>query len=128
MKAQDTDYTTPPTAVQNIVASNIGLGESYILYETNDNEFTALIKKPFSDDFREIRIYRESAYNSTWEVERTNTNQGRYTVYNEYYTFSNIGYGQTLDLPIHEQVTSYSSIILCCLIVILFTFRKVFRR
>ena len=127
MKEQDTNYTLPPSAVQNIIAGNIGLGESYILYETAENEFTTLIKKPFSGEYREIRIYKDNQYNSVWNIERKEVENGNYKVNNEYYTYSNIGYGQPLNLPIYEQITSYSTIMLCSIILITFVFRKVFR-
>ena len=107
---QYTSYSTVPTQVQNLVASRCSLLDYYILFQTGDNDYTALIQDPATKKIEEVHIYRKSTsgYNSYWDMEVSEASDFSYTVNNEYYVYSNVGYGQQLNLPVYEAVQSHA--------------------
>lgn len=120
---QYTDYGTIPQAVKDLVANKISLLDSYILMQTGQYEYTALINKPGFNKCQQIRVYRSSNYNnSDYSVSVTNGNWD-YTVTNEYYCYSNVGYGAALDLPVTEGVIAHASVIMCCALMLAIVFK-----
>lgn len=95
--------------IQNIVANSVSLLDKYVLFQTGDNEYTALIKNVASKEIEQIRIYRGSGtgYNNRYFVERKEVNDFSWNVTNEYYTFSNCGFGKSLDVPSYEGALTY---------------------
>lgn len=119
MLTQYTDsYSSISSDIQNIVANDISLGENYILMQTGQYEWTALIRKIGINKCREIVIKRTSTtgYNNQYRVER-NDYSGEFgaNVSNEFYVYSDIGMGKSLDLPVYEGVTSWCLMIITCL-------------
>ena len=51
-------YSAPSTQIQNIVANKVSLLDQYILMQTGQYEYTALIKNMASKETREITITR----------------------------------------------------------------------
>lgn len=121
---QYTDYGSIPTAVQNLIANKVGLLDSYILMQTGQYEYTALIKSV--TDCQEVRVYRSSGtnYSSLYNVE-VSAGTWDYTVSNEYYCYSNVGYGAALDLPVVEGVTSHATAILAAALMLAIVFKGV---
>lgn len=118
MITQYTDsYTAPSADIQNIVANKVSLLDQYILMQTGQYEYTALIKNMASKEVKEITIYRTSAsgYNNTYSVVEDTVADFNYTVSNQYYIYSNLGQGRALDLPVYDGVISYSLVIIACL-------------
>ena len=107
---QYTSYSTVPTQVQYLVASRCKLLDYYILFQTGDYEYTALIQSAASKKIEKVRIFRTSTsgYNSYWDMDVSEATEFSYTVSNEYYVFSNVGYGQMLDLPVYEAVQAHA--------------------
>ena len=50
-------------------------------------------------------------------------NQALKLVDNEYYVFSNIGYGKSLDLPVYDGVISFSLMIISCVLLFAVVFK-----
>lgn len=127
MIKQYTDsYSTISSDIQNIVANDISLGENYILMQTGQYEWTALIRKIGVNKCREIVITRltGSGYNNQYTVSRNDyTGEFGATITNEYYVYSDMGYGRSLDLPVYEGVTSWCMIIICCLLMFAVVFK-----
>lgn len=102
-------YTSASTDIQNIVANSVSLLDKYVLIQTGDNEYTALIKNLASKEVEQIRVYRGTGtgYNNRYYVERTETTDFSWNVNNEYYTYSNCGFGKSLSIPSYEGALTY---------------------
>lgn len=118
-------YSNASSQIQNIVANDISLMDMYILMQTGQYEWTAKIYTIGSGETRQIRIYREntSGYNSPYFVERTENVDFTSTFHNEYYVYSNMGYGNSIALPVYDGVQSWSLMIISCVLMFAIVFK-----
>lgn len=117
MITQYSSYGSISSDIQNIVANNVSLLDSYILMQTGENEYIALIYDNATKKTEQLRFYRTSSnYSNAWRIERTESTFD-YNLTNEYYCYSNVGVGRSLSLPVYQAVTSFS---LCSITVLLF--------
>ena len=117
---QYTEYGSIPQAVRDLVANKISLLDQYILLQTGAYEYTALIRNP-GQEVRKIIISRGSNY-GTYSVS-VSDGIWDYSVSNEYYCYSNVGYGASLDLPVMEGVTAHATVILACALMFAIIFK-----
>ncbi len=118
MIVQYTDsYSSPSADIQNLIANKISLLDSYILMQTGQYEYTALVYNNVSKQGTRYVISRNTAtgYNNQYSVRSFEDDSFEYTCANEYYVYSNDGVGKSLDLPVIEAVTAYALVVLCCL-------------
>lgn len=115
-------YSSIPQAVRDLVANKISLLDSYILFQTGDNQYTALINKP-ALGCRQYTISRVANF-AQYKVEES-VGEWQYTVTNEYYCYSNVGYGAALDLPVVDLSIAHSSVILACALMLAIVFKGV---
>lgn len=109
-------YSAPSTQIQNIVANKVSLLDQYILMQTGQYEYTALIKNMASKNTREITITRSgTGYTNYYTVSEGIADNFEYSVSNQYYIYSNLGQGSALDLPVYDGAISYSLVIIACL-------------
>jgi hypothetical protein len=104
-------YSTPSTQVQNIVANSVSILDQYVLIQTGQYEYTALIKNIANGDIEKITIARENngSYNSIYNVVRDTVDSFDYQITNEYYAISNVGKGQALqDIPSQSGIISFA--------------------
>lgn len=120
---QYTDYGTVPQAVRDLVANKCQLLDQYILMQTGQQEYTALVRNPVTKETIQYRIYRVNNYN-TWTVVQT-FGVWEYTVTNEYYCYSNIGYGAALDLPVVEGIQAHAAAVFVCVLMLAIMFKGV---
>lgn len=120
---QYTEYGSIPQAVRDLVANKVSLLEEYILFQTDQTEYTALIRDTSTDKVEQIRVYRLSNYGQ-YQVEITEGSWD-WSLSNEYYCYSNVGYGASLDLPVMEGVTAHASIIIACALMFAIVFKGV---
>lgn len=122
---QYNDYGSISSDIQNLVANNVSLLDKYILMQTGEYEYKALIKNMASKQVEEIRIYRTSmsGYNNKWFVERKNSSNFDFNVSNEYYVYSNFGYGKSLNLPSYEGARTYGLTALTVLVFFMVVFK-----
>ena len=106
-------YSSTDSTVQSIVSNKISLLDQYVLMQTGEYEYTALVRNPFTKKTTQYKFTRNGNYSSAYSL---NVSQGEwdYNVTNEVYVFSNMGQGRTLDLPVYDGVISHSLIIICC--------------
>lgn len=114
-------YSTIPQAVRDVVANKISLLDFYILMQTGQYEYTALVYKPGLNECRKYVFTRGDNYSSYSVVESEGSFE--YTVTNEYYCYSNVGYGAALDLPVTELATAHASVILACALMLAIVFK-----
>lgn len=127
MITQYTDsYGSITADIQNLIANKVSLLDQYILMQTGQYEYTALIYNPASKTTKQYTITRSSNnYNSYYTVAESDVNSFEYSVSNEYYTYSNVGYGKSLDLPVYDGVISHSLAFMTCVLVFAILFKGV---
>lgn len=114
--------TTIPQAVRDIVANKISLLDSYILFQTGENEFTALVNKPGLNKCKQYVFTRSSNYGSQYNV-RESSGKWEYNIRNEYYIYSNVGFGSALDLPVVDLSIAHSTVIVSCALMLAIIFK-----
>lgn len=120
---QYTDYSSIPQAVRDLIANKISLLDSYILMQTGDQQFTALVNKP-ALGCKQYVISRTGNYGSQYTVTET-VGTWDYAVHNEYYVYSNVGYGSALDLPVVDLSIAHASVIMACALMLAIVFKGV---
>lgn len=120
---QYSEYSTIPQAVRDLVANKCQLLDQYILMQTGQQEYTALVNNPVTKETIQYRIYRTSNYN-TWTVVQT-FGVWEYTVNNEYYCYSNVGYGAALDLPVVDGIQAFSGAVVVSVLMLAIMFKGV---
>lgn len=112
MAVQYTSYGSIPAVVQSVVANKVKLLDQYILFQTGEYEYTALIRNTSTGDVQQLVFTRESGYNSYYSVAISNGTWD-WSISNEYYCYSNCGYGSALELPVVSGTIAHASVILC---------------
>lgn len=104
-----TSYSSPSADIQNIVANSVSLLDKYVLVQTGDNEYTALIKNIASKEIEQITISRQAAtgYNNRYVVDREIVKDFSWNIPHEYYAYSNCGFGKSLDIPAYQGALTY---------------------
>ena len=110
-------FGSPSADIQNIVANSVSVLDQYILFQTGQNEYTALIKNLASKEVEQIVISRSSSSGSSaYSVNRSSVADFEYSVSNEYYTYSNVGIGKSLDIPSYEGIQTYGLTFIVCVL------------
>lgn len=107
-------YSSTDSTVQATVANKISLLDQYILMQTGEYEYTALVRNPFTKKTTQYKFTRSGNYSSGYSLATSSGVEWDFKVINEVYVFSNMGRGRALDLPVYEGVISHSLIIICC--------------
>lgn len=125
MITQYSEYGSISSDIQNLVANNVSVLDQYILMQTGEYEYTALIKNMASKDVEQIVVSRVSTnnYNTRYAVTRQNGSNFDFEVSNEYYVYSNVGYGKSLDIPAYEGVRTYGITALTVLVFFMVVFK-----
>lgn len=123
---QYTDYGSIPQAVRDLIANKISLLDSYILLQTGEYEYTALVNKP-ALGCRQYVVSRVSTSGYGQYVYQVLESEGQweYTVNNEYYCYSNVGYGAALPLPVADLSIAHASVIMACALMLAIVFKGV---
>lgn len=101
-------YNSVGSDIQNLVANSVSILDQYILMQTGEYEYTALIKNMASKDVEKIVISRVYTSNDRYySVNRQNGSDFDFNVSNEYYVYSNVGYGKSLNIPSYEGIRTY---------------------
>lgn len=121
---QSTDYGSISADIQNLVANSVSVLDLYVLMQTGEYEYTALIKNLANKEVEEITITRDSSnYSSKYSVSREIVSDFDYSVSNEYYVYSNCGIGKSLDIPSYEGIRTYSLTAVTVLIFFMVVFK-----
>lgn len=124
MITQYSEYGSISADIQNLVSNNVSLLDHYILMQTGQYEYKALIKNLASKEVEQITVSRNSEnYNTRYSVERTQVQNFDYDVSNEYYVYSNVGVGKSLDIPAYEGIRTYGVTALTVLIFFMLIFK-----
>lgn len=125
MITQHSEYGSITADIQNLVANSISVLDSYILMQTGQYEWRALIKNQATNEVEEIIVTRSSggSFGNNYTVRRVDGSEFKYQVNNEYYVYSNVGYGKSLDIPSYEGVRTYGITALTCLVFLMVVFK-----
>lgn len=120
-------YSSPSADIQNIVANSVSLLDQYVLMQTGEYEYTALVKNLASKEVEEITVSRSSTsgYNTRYLVSREEVEDFSWQVSNEYYTYSNCGFGKSLDIPSYQGALTYGVTALTVLVFFAVIFKGV---
>ena len=118
-------YSSTDSTVQATVANKISLLDQYILMQTGEYEYTALVRNPFTKKTTQYKFSRNNNYGSAYHLNVTEGVPWDFTVTNEVYVFSNMGQGRSLVLPVYDGVVSYSLIIICCTLLFAIVYKGV---
>lgn len=117
-------YNNPSSDIQNLIANSVSILDKYILMQTGEYQYTALIKNMASKDVEKIVVSRnDSSYNARYSVMRQNGSDFNFNVSNEYYVYSNVGYGKSLNIPAYEGIRTYSITALTVLVFFMVVFK-----
>lgn len=114
-------YGSISSDVQSLIANKVSMLDRYILMQTGDGVYTALVYNPATRDCRQFQVTR-GQYNSGYQVVET-VGSFDYSVSNEYYVYSNVGYGRALDLPVYDGVISWSLVFIAVLLAFAVVFK-----
>ena len=108
-------YSNPSVDIQNLIANKCSILDRYVLMQTGEYEYTALVYNPCTKKCTQYTISRisQSGYNNRYKITSKDSTFD-YNVTNEYYVYSNDGIGKALNLPVTESVTSFSLLIIAC--------------
>lgn len=118
------EYNSIPQAVRDIVASKIALMDQYVLMQTGQQEYTALVYNPLNNQCVQYRFYRNDGFGA-WFVEATEGADWYFQIGNEYYTYTNMGYGAQLPLPVTDNMVAWSTTILSVTLMFAILFKGV---
>ena len=121
-------YSTVDSNVQAVVSNKIALLDNYVLFQTGEYEYTALIQNSITKDTTQYKISRGSSYSGSYSITTTDNVDFDYSISNEMYVYSNVGQGRALELPVYKGVISYSLIIMCCAMLFAIVFKGVLFR
>lgn len=115
MITQYTDgYSSIPAQVISIVNNKCSLLDKFIIMQTGDRQYSALVYNVCSKKGKQYvfkRPYNESYYTVT----ESDISSFDYRVTNEYYVYSNDGIGQSVDLMVYDGATSHAVVIISVL-------------
>lgn len=101
--------STIPSDFVTYVSSRVNLVEKYVIMQTGENEWSALVFNPVTKKGEKYVCSRNSSgYSQYYSVSKTQENTFSYSVSNDYYTYSNDGVGKVLDLPVYDGVSAFA--------------------
>ena len=115
-------YGSIPSQVVSIVNNKCSLLDKFIIMQTGDRQYSALIYNVCSKKGKQYvfkRPYNESYYTVT----ESDISSFDYTVTNEYYVYSNDGIGQIVDLMVYHGATAYSLVIISVMLMFAVIFK-----
>lgn len=119
-------YSSVDSATQAVVANKISLLDKYVLMQTGEYEWTALVQNTMTKKTTRYTITRNSTgYSSPYSVRSSENADFDYNITNEYYVFTNVGQGRALDLPVYEGLQTHALAIMCCVLMFAIVFKGV---
>lgn len=104
-------YSTPGTissTVVNMCEQHIGLFDKYVIYQTGQYEYSCYIEKMLGG-VKLVTISRTNN-NSLWDISVTEADSFPTSLSYPYYSYSNCGWGQVLDLTAQTNIVCAVSV------------------
>lgn len=108
--AINNELYTPPTAIMDYIANDIGAFDKYVVYCSGRNGYYestyVLVKSAFGNQGYSQYTYTYNSNTGTISRSTTDSSAAFPTVENSYYSYSNIsGQGRSYELPYSEHLT-----------------------
>lgn len=127
MTQYNESYTVPNDTIKEIVANSVSILDEYVLCQTGQYEYTALIKNLVNGEIEQITIdrnYSDGNYSYTYDVTREIVDTFEYNIPKEYYAVSNIGIGTSLgETPVQSGLVSFGVTALTTLVFFMVIFK-----
>lgn len=110
MDNQYLNTSSIPSQVINISNNKVGVLDDYILYCTGEYRYSLLIKSRLPGQTAKLYTFSRSdtAGDRYYSVTLTDNVPFEFSVSNEYYVYSNIGYGQSLTPVCWQGIQTFS--------------------
>lgn len=110
MDNQYINSSSIPSTVINISNNKVGVLDDYILYCTGEYRYSLLTKSRLPGQTAKLYTFSRSSSSGDryYTVSFTDNVPFEYNVSNEYYVYSNIGYGQALTPVCWQGIQSFS--------------------
>lgn len=120
---QYNEYGSIPQQVQDFVSSRVKVLDEYILIQTDEREYTALIRDMVTGEVIRYTFTQSLTNSGTYTVDQS---QGvwEFNLSNEFYCYSNVGLGSALDLPVYDGIQAHGSAVLVVVLMFLVVFRS----
>lgn len=125
MDSQYINSSSIPSSVINISNNKVGVLDDYILYCTGEYRYSLLIKSRLPGQTAKLYTFSRSSsggYNY-YTVFFTDNVPFEYNVANEYYVYSNIGYGQALSPVCWQGIQTFSLAGITCALFLAIVFK-----
>lgn len=114
-----------PSQVVNISNNKVGVLDDYILYCIGEYSYGLLVKSRLPHQKARLYTFSRSGaggYNY-YTVTLTDNVQFDYSVSNEYYVYSNIGFGQALSPVCYDGLQTFSLVSMTCVLFLAIVFK-----
>lgn len=110
MDGQYLDTSSIPSQVINISNNKVGVLDDYILYCIGEYRYGLLTKSRLPGQTAKLYTFSRSSFSGDryYTVSFTDNVPFEYNVTNEYYVYSNIGYGQSLTPVCWQGIQTFS--------------------
>ena len=92
---QHNEFNEIPQIIQENTANRCRLLDRYVLMQTGEGEYTALIQDPVTGKVTQLRFIEFSEY-GFYDLEESE-GEWQYTILNDCYTYSNLGFGSAAE-------------------------------
>lgn len=110
MDNQYLNFSSIPSQVINISNNKVGVLDDYILYATGEYSYSLLTRSRLPGQTAKLYTFSRSSTSGEryYTVSFTDNVPFDYNVTNEYYVYSNIGYGQALNPVCWQGIQTFS--------------------
>lgn len=121
-------YSVPSSDVQAVVNARVSLLDRYIIMQTGDYQYTALIQKGVTNEVLQLVFSRTSGnYSNPWQIVESE-GAFEYSVTCPYYVVSNVGLGRQMDLLCWRGVSSWALVVIASFVCLWVLFKGVLFR
>lgn len=110
MDNQYLNFSSIPSQVINISNNKVGVLDDYILYATGEYSYSLLTRSRLPGQTAKLYTFSRASSSGDryYTVSFTDNVPFEYNVSNEYYVYSNIGYGQSLSPVCWQGIQTFS--------------------
>lgn len=103
-------YSLPGSSYINYFKNYIMPTDNYLIMQDGQYSYVCLVDRVVGNDYL-IRITRSDSYSSVYTSEKVVTEDLSYTVYNDYYVYSNLGIGSKLDIDYSPFICGFLAVL-----------------
>lgn len=103
-------YSLPGSSYINYFKNYIMPTDNYLIMQDGQYSYVCLVDRVVGDDYL-IRVSRSTSSTSVYTSEKVVTEDLSYTVYNDYYVYSNMGIGSKLDIDYSPFICGFLAVL-----------------